>query len=215
MKKLGLILICLFAGLATNSCSDSDEAPVEDMLTVLPDVKTVTFSASGETLYADDRPIDPVFRITTTAANWDVETASLWCSVEKDEENRTFTLRAQPNTSETQVPEVAVVTVSAGNASPVEIAVSQQPLSLDVYVAGYVYYEPMVRTAVYWKNGTLIPLIGQGIDSYVKQMQLIGNDLYVLGGFDDPTEGWVIGYWKTESSMRCLRSENPKSMSFT
>ena len=71
MKKLGLILICLFAGLATNSCSDSDEAPVEDMLTVLPDVKTVTFSASGETLYADDRPIDPVFRITTTAANCD------------------------------------------------------------------------------------------------------------------------------------------------
>ena len=52
----------------------------------------------------------------------------------------------------------------------------------------------MVRTAVYWKNGTLIPLIGQGIDSYVKQMQLIGNDLYVLGGFDDPTEGWVIGW---------------------
>ena len=72
----------------------------------------------------------------------------------------------------------------------------------------------MVRTAVYWKNGTLIPLIGQGIDSYVKQMQLIGNDLYVLGGFDDPTEGWVIGYWKNGEFHALPKERKPEVYEF-
>lgn len=198
-NPLHLLLAGLFACFAVAACSDSDPADdpaVKDTLTLSPVVGSLTFSASGKTLYADGQPVEPRFRVATSAASWDVGVVSGWCSVEKDEQNGSFLLKASPCTSETQAPEPAVVTLRAGTAAPVEITVSQRMLAADVYVAGNVYFDPMIPTAVYWRNGELFPLVERGIDSYAKQIQVVGGDVYVSGGYEDAAAGGLTGYWK-------------------
>ncbi len=225
--------LAITAGLLAVSCSDDDELvedlitpeeeeqvetpaeeeepePEPDNLTVSPFYETVIFSAAADKLYVSSEEseelteIDPTFTVETSAEEWSVDLSSTWCTVTVDTENNTFTLSATPNTSDTDVPETAVVTVTAGTAEAVTISVTQQTVALDVYVTGYIYetdYDSAAgssrpRTAGYWKNGEWTALVESGLDSYVRDIEVIDGDIYVSGGYGDADGEWHDGYWK-------------------
>ncbi len=231
MRKTNLIIaLAVIAGLTVASCSDDDleeetisatpeeeeqldnteedEEVVEipDTLSISPYYSAVFFSASGETLYsaADSTEISTTFTVETSAEEWSAEVSSTWCTITVDAASNTFTLQAAPNTSDADEPEPAVVTVSAGTCTPIEITVSQQTFPLDIYVVGYVYYSDYEsaggssrpRTAGYWKNGERTDLVEKGYDSYVRDIKVIDGDVYVSGGYTDADESWHDGYWK-------------------
>lgn len=183
-------------------------------MTVSPADQTFVFSASGEKFFADGIEAEPVFQIVTTASEWDAEVQSSWCSIEKDIENMTLTLHAEACTSDENTPETAVITITAGNAVPVEITVNQELLTADIYVAGYVYYDPQIRTAVYWKNGEVMELVDRETDSYVRQIYVSDDAVYVLGGIDDPENGWLTGYWKNGEFTAFPKTRKPEAYEF-
>ena len=62
--------------------------------------------------------------VTTNQSSWDAESDQAWCKVDKNIAAKTFTVSAQPNTS-TEAPTPGKVTVTAGDATPVVIDVTQ------------------------------------------------------------------------------------------
>jgi hypothetical protein len=51
----------------------------------------------------------------------------------------------------------------------------------DTYVAGWDWNLPGKAIAMYWKNGTPVPLSNGTTDSYAKSIVVSGNDVYVTG----------------------------------
>ena len=175
------------------------------VITVEPSVSAVTFSASGNTLYSGDEAISPIFKVTVQYADsWDVSVEPDWCSAVKDEAAGTFTLSAEPNESETASPADATVTVTAGDAEPVVITVSQKAVAYDIYVSGEISYELASTTAVYWKNGQMFE-IGERNDSFTKQIIEDNGDIYIAGGSGDNCV-----YWKN-GEMTVLRTTDDKT----
>ncbi len=93
-------------------------------LSVEPELTSIVFDPDGETATSDDEAITPTFTVTTNVPSWNAVSNQSWLHVEKS--GNKFTLSADVNTS-LDAPDPATVTVEAGEAIPVTIAVTQLP----------------------------------------------------------------------------------------
>jgi len=90
---------------------------------------TVSFTAQAE------EGENVVVTVETNQASWDVKSDQPWCKVEKNADGVTFTISAEANLDiESPIP--AKVTVTAGNASPVVIDVTQDAAYAGVLING-------------------------------------------------------------------------------
>jgi len=127
---------------ATVTVSAGDAVPVVITVTqaggALPslevepsDIRAIEFSGDGETATSDGNIVQPVFTVTTNWSTWEAVSDQMWLTVIKQE--NTFTLTAAYNSS-LEPPATATVTVSAGDATPVVITVTQaggEPLDIE------------------------------------------------------------------------------------
>jgi len=100
------------------SVTQQGEAPV---LSLSPETKTILFSSSAENE-------KHTYNVTTNVSTWEVNmtpTDATWCKLTKDVANNSFSISADANESKTARGPV-VVTVSAGDATPIEITVNQK-----------------------------------------------------------------------------------------
>jgi hypothetical protein len=76
----------------------------------------------------------------------------------------------------------------------------------DVYISGYEYLTTptgFTYRAVYYKNGEKTYLTGANEYAQAKSITLIGNDVYVMGTFQDGTKNTVV-YWKNGNKVVIL-----------
>ena len=124
MKKSYLFLLaCLFC-CAISSCSKDPDKEPDPTLVLSPTTTAVIFSADGQTATSGGTALIPTFTVTTNQTAWDVRVTPTgsWCTATKN--GSTFTLTAVANTLTTP-PGSAMVTVTAGNAQPIIISVTQ------------------------------------------------------------------------------------------
>ncbi|MDR2890719.1 MAG: hypothetical protein LBV18_03835 [Alistipes sp.] len=126
MRK-NLLLFCALAtsamiGSLTAACDpkngneNENENQTEATLTVGPDTDPIEFSAAATESFT--------FTVDTDQPSWDADSNREWCVVTVAEDGKSFTVTALPNTL-TTAPEAAVITVTAGEATPVEIDAAQ------------------------------------------------------------------------------------------
>lgn len=113
MKKIILLLGVVFMSLA--GCSPEDNAQEPASLTVAP-TDPVVFSAEATESFT--------FTVETDQRSWTVASDQTWCKVSKKADGVSFTVTALVNSS-TEAPTAAVVTVTAGDATPVRIDATQ------------------------------------------------------------------------------------------
>lgn len=114
MKKTGWMLLAgllAFASSALVSCKSSEKVDKQNTLTVKP-VADIAFKA--------DANEDVVLTITTDAESWSVEKND-WITARQD--GNKLTVNVEPNSTEAVRP--GRITISAGNAQPVRINVTQ------------------------------------------------------------------------------------------
>ncbi|WP_455667448.1 BACON domain-containing protein [Phocaeicola sp.] len=123
-------------------------------LAISPEVETLEFSASGTKAFIGTQEVAPAFTVTTNLSSWDVNVtpADSWCRAAKTEDGTGFTLTADIN-RKTSAPGPVVVTVTAGEADPVTIAVTQREAVYDIYVAGMTQATGDNAVLSGWKNG--------------------------------------------------------------
>ena len=135
--------ITLTATMALTSCKKEKED--DPTLSVAPQVTAIVFDADGETARVGSQTISTTFTVETNQTGWDaVSNQPTWLSVSKS--GNTFTLRA--TVAGTTAPPPAKVTITAGNATPVEIAVTQLPLVPSLIVT------PSTRAVDFNPNGS-------------------------------------------------------------
>lgn len=125
------LLLVLAAATFAVSCQQKVELP--STLALNPDnVRELRFSADGSQAWCGTAPVIPSFIVETNEENWDVtvESEGLWCFASKSSDGRGFTVSAVENTSkEPSLP--ATVIVSAGDAEPIEISVTQDGIAVN------------------------------------------------------------------------------------
>lgn len=125
------LLLVLTAAVFASACQHKEALP--STLALNPDnVKELRFSADGSQAWSDTAPVIPSFIVETNEETWDVsvDPEDSWCSVIKSSDGRGFTVTAAENTSkEPSLP--ATVVVSAGNADPIEISVTQDGIAVN------------------------------------------------------------------------------------
>ena len=127
MKKISLwrSLLILAVGFSLTACNDKPgEEPEAPSLSVEP-TTNIVFSADGKTAEANGQAIVPEFEVKTNQTTWDavVTPSDSWCTLKK--EGNKFTLSASENNN-TESPAPASVKVTAGDATPVTINVTQK-----------------------------------------------------------------------------------------
>lgn len=136
MKKTGwMLLAALFAIASTGfvSCKDSEEVDKQNTLSVKP-MSDISFKADGNE--------DVVLTVETDADSWSVEKSD-WITTMK--EGNTLKVNAQANTSESLRP--GRITISAGNAQPVRINVTQAAVEQGEIVLGVTPSDPLAFEA--------------------------------------------------------------------
>lgn len=136
MKKTGwMLLAALFAIASTGfvSCKDSEEVDKQNTLSVKP-MSDISFKADGNE--------DVVLTVETDAESWSVEKSD-WITTVK--EGNTLKVNAQANTSESLRP--GRITISAGNAQPVRINVTQDAVEEGEIVLGVAPSDPLAFEA--------------------------------------------------------------------
>ncbi len=121
MKNFYRLTVCA-AIMLLAACSENDGD--NSYLNVSPATETIAFSADAAETFS--------FTVETNQAAWNVDSNQSWCTATKTADGKGFVVTARPNGS-TAAPEAAVITVTAGNASPVTITATQQAVpSYDV-----------------------------------------------------------------------------------
>ena len=185
---------------ATVTITSGDATPIviqvnqripDPAISVSPELTEIKFSRDALTAFSGKEEVEPVFTVTTNQEFWDVISDQAWCTVQKNEDNGTFTVSVTENATY-QYPAPAILTVSAGEAEPVTITVTQKRLP-SIYQAGIIKKEEIA--AAYWKDGTPF-LLGDGISpSYANSIFVSGDDVYV-GGYGLTTKKNYAVYWK-------------------
>lgn len=121
MNKIWLIALISIV-LGTVSCSKDEPEAVQPTLSVKP--VTLVFTAQASESHE--------VIVTTNQLSWDAISSQSWCTVTKD--NGKFTVRATANTS-TSSPVPAIITVTAGNAKPVTVNVTQSGIGANLSVS--------------------------------------------------------------------------------
>lgn len=116
--------VTVTAGKATSVTISVTQMGANPFLSIAPGATTIVFAADGASATSDDKPITPTFSVTTNVSVWEAVSNQSWLHVEKSD--NTFTLIADANTS-LEAPEPAMVTVTAGEATPLNITVNQLP----------------------------------------------------------------------------------------
>ncbi|MCL2133870.1 MAG: fibronectin type III domain-containing protein, partial [Bacteroidales bacterium] len=124
-----------------------------DVLSVSPSLRNIVFSADGTLSVAGSSDVLQFLVFTVeTNRQWQVTANKTWVQALKTEGN-VFTLSANPNDS-VSPPEDAEVTVTAGNATPVKITVSQlgvDPLVVTPYnMVANIRSDPRTTMAFNW-----------------------------------------------------------------
>lgn len=117
-------VVTVSAGSATPVKITVSQLGAAPSLSISPAVYTVVFSATSASE-------EFVYNVTTNLSSWDVKvttTGTSWCKVSKDVANNRFTITADPNDSSTPRGG-AIVTISAGSATPLQITVNQKSKS--------------------------------------------------------------------------------------
>lgn len=143
-----LLIMATLAAIITGCSKESDKEP-DPTLSLSPATTAVVFSADGKTATSGGTALTPNFTVTTNQTAWDVQVtpAGSWCTATKS--GSTFTLTAVANPSIT-APEPATVTVTAGNAQPVTISVTQ--FGADAALA----ISPVVEALEFSASGTKV-----------------------------------------------------------
>ena len=151
-------------------------------LLVTPSLTALKFSADGEKAFNGDNEISPVFAVQTDHSSWDAVAAPAgsWLKLEKSASG--FALSADENTSAAERGPVTV-TVTAGNAVPVTIKVTQEftaiPKNHAVYISGMAVTENDDWVPALWRDGQLEILGGE--DIILTDIALSGKDIYLSG----------------------------------
>jgi hypothetical protein len=102
-------------------------------------------SAQTEVVFKTDGTTDGTteFTVTTNAGVWEVSSSQSWVTVDKNAAGTGFTLSAAsnvnlivPNTNFAAPARTATITLSAGAATPIEITVTQESLSMIIVKGG-------------------------------------------------------------------------------
>ncbi|MDR1876482.1 MAG: BACON domain-containing protein [Flavobacteriaceae bacterium] len=124
--KISKLLVPVFSIFLFTACSsDDDSSSFSPSLSVenLPTLN-LSFTADGGESY--------VIAVKTNQSSWDVESDKGWCIVEKTGDNE-FTVTALSNTFP-QSPEPATITITAGDAQPVKIKVTQSGFGAELSI---------------------------------------------------------------------------------
>ena len=124
MKKIieNLFFFLSFVSIVLVSCKEDKELDPE--LSVSPATSSIIFAADGKSATSGGIDITalPVFIVTTNQGTWDVVSNQSWLHVQKS--TNSFMISVDANTS-LDARNTAKVTVTAGNAQPVFITVTQ------------------------------------------------------------------------------------------
>jgi len=142
--KFSAVALTAAAMAFNSSCSGEEEE--KHTLSVAPQVSSIVFAANGESATSGGAPVNTTFEVTTNRRSWDVTVSSNpWLTYEKS--GNTFTLNAAANFTTTARDEPVTVTVTADNATPVTISVTQ-------LAADYIFLvSPDHRDIVFSANG--------------------------------------------------------------
>lgn len=185
-----LLLSC--AALLIAGCGNNNgDTPT---LSVVLDPLTVNFPAAGDI---------KTYVVTTDQPSWDCSSDQTWCEVKKDV-NAKLRIMASSHTS-TTAPTPAKVTVTAGDAKPVVITVTQDayvpptPTSKAIYVVGAEKIDGSYY-AMQWKyqNGAVTSKqLSTAANSKAQSVCTDGTNVYV-GGRDivQPNSVWTATVWK-------------------
>lgn len=118
--------------LLATSCQKNEEITVSTLALNPDNVRELRFSADGTQAWCGSDPVSPSFIVETNVDEWDVsvESEGTWCNVVKSSDGRGFTVTAAENTSKEPALPAAVI-VSAGDAEPIEISVTQDGVAVN------------------------------------------------------------------------------------
>lgn len=194
--KLGFLPLFAACAAFVMSCTEEEpKAPTE--LAIVPSVTELSFDAA---VFGSES-----FTVSTDAESWDAVSETEWINIDKSDAG--FTVSCSVNTSYDD--RSGVVTVTSGDASPVNINVLQR--GLQIYMGGNEN-----GIAAYWHNGQK-ELIGTGNATYINDMYVDGSgNIYVVGraGFGTYFCGF---YWNSNSGWQdiigLLDAENAVNVS--
>lgn len=121
MKNIWLIALISII-LSAVSCSGDEPETIQPILSVEP----VALSFTTQAIESHE------VTVTTNQSSWGAVSSQSWCTITKG--NGKFTVTATANTS-TSPPEPAVITVTAGNAKPVTVHVTQSGVGAELSVS--------------------------------------------------------------------------------
>lgn len=116
--EISRLLMMLFAGVIMLFTACSEEEVQAPSLIVNPNADPIEFSAAATETFQ--------YSINTNQLTWDAVSDQSWCIVTKAKSGKSFTITALQNTSLTATPVIATVTVTADNATPIDISVTQK-----------------------------------------------------------------------------------------
>ena len=155
IRALALTVMVMFF---VSSCKGKDEVQKPDapVLSITPSVNMIAFAESGSTALVDGNSVDAplTFTVETNQGQWDItqEPEASWVILARDENAGQFTLSAPPFSSDSP-PDPVEITVRAGDAEPVVIAVTQNfnyPLKPPSHVVMNFRRDPKTQMAFNW-----------------------------------------------------------------
>lgn len=106
--------------------------PVEIPVVQTPSLVGITLSATPlELTFEADQADGQAVSVITNAADWSFKSDHAWCQAEQSEDKKTLTVKATANPGEERV---ARITLTAGDAEPVTITVTQHAAQVDTSI---------------------------------------------------------------------------------
>lgn len=200
MKKLFASIFILSAVIVSFAACGSDDDD-EATLSLSSTISEIQFSGDGKTAWSNGTEITPSFEVVTNQATWNVTVtpaeAATWCKAEKTADGKSFTITATENT-ENIPPATATVTVTAGDAAPVVITVTQSKASkMKIYAAGYYLNESYNNRPCYWTDGVRTDLSypSEALEANANSLLIHDGKIYVKGYYLDNSFNSFGCYW--------------------
>lgn len=189
MKKLFFLLFASTLLLA--GCDPKEPVTTNDAsLRVTPE-----HSQTGALQFSAEATESFTFAVETNQSEWDAVADQTWVVVTKADDGNSFTVTAQPNT-ETTAPADAVITVTAGEATPVTIDAKQDA------------FEPQAVT----KYTVTVTDDGNGTAQADVEEAEEGDEVTLTA---TPAEGYLFKQWTVESGSVTFDEASANPATFT